>query len=595
MIFINDIDVDLDAETIASLFADDTATWRKDGIVKGSQRRIAQEEVDKILTWADKWKMKVNGDKTRCMIFSNSKDDQHWDPGLKAGGVPVKCVQEYKFLGVKAESDLRFREHVKSRVEMGRKRNRVLKCMSGKSWGNTREVQRNIYMQFVRAALEYASPSWNSWISASLLQSLQRVQNDALRAVVGAAATTPTDFLYLEADIEPLKERLEKKDKLVREKYMRLPKEDDRRMMMEEEKGVRLKTRQGWRESTKPNAADKRYTLEELKPPLEPWMTINLQFDTVTLTKPKEQHSKEELKLKTDNKLAQMEADTIIWTDGSTNGRQEKGGAGVFIQNTRNGSTERMSFPAGEICSSFGAEGVALLRALEWLEMHPVGKTIICTDSLSVHAALKKDCWKDAQDWIRKIKLQCRKLQGIVKLLWVPSHCGVEGNEEADRLAELGTKGDQKEIPITQAIGYAKVKKKRWTITHKRAKTIFRDKLKPKLNIEKTWPRRVQSLYSRLRSDHCKELKAYLYRIEVIDDPNCECGEKETIEHVLCHYPKLGEVRRRVMEEPLQLHHLVSEPEKCRQILATRFEGLKFKHDSDEQRDDGAPAGAGAM
>ena len=132
------------------------------------------------------------------------------------------------------------------------------------------------------------------------MQSLQRVQNDALRAVVGAAATTPTDFLHLEADIEPLKERPEKKDKLVREKYMRLPKEDDRRMMMEEEKGVRLKTRQGWRESTKPNAADKRYTLEELKPPLEPWMTINLQFDTVTLTKPKEQHSKEELKLKTD-------------------------------------------------------------------------------------------------------------------------------------------------------------------------------------------------------------------------------------------------------------------------------------------------------
>ena len=62
----------------------------------------------------------------------------------------------------------------------------------------------------------------------------------------------------------------------------------------------------------------------------------------------------------------------------------------------------------------------------------------------------------------------------------------MEGNEEADRLAELGTKGEQKEIPITQA----KVRKKRWTSTHNRAKTIFRDKLKPKLNIEKTWPRR---------------------------------------------------------------------------------------------------------
>ena len=159
--------------------------------------------------------------------------------------------------------------------------------MSGKAWGNTREAQRNIYMQFVRAALEYASPSWNSWISATLLQSLQRVQNDALRAVVGAAATTPIDFLHLEADIEPLRERLEKKDMLVREKYKRLPQDDDRRLLMEEEKGVRLKTRQGWRERTKPNAKDKEYKLEELKPPLEPWMSTNLRFETVTLTKSK--------------------------------------------------------------------------------------------------------------------------------------------------------------------------------------------------------------------------------------------------------------------------------------------------------------------
>ena len=31
LIFINDIDVDMDVETVASLFADDTSTWRADG------------------------------------------------------------------------------------------------------------------------------------------------------------------------------------------------------------------------------------------------------------------------------------------------------------------------------------------------------------------------------------------------------------------------------------------------------------------------------------------------------------------------------------------------------------------------------------
>ena len=61
----------------------------------------------------------------------------------------------------------------------------------------------------------------------------------------------------------------------------------------------------------------------------------------------------------------------------------------------------------------------------------------------------------------------------------------MEGNKEADRLAELGTVEDQKEVPITQAIADAKVKKKKWTITHERARAIFRDKLKPKMNIKR--------------------------------------------------------------------------------------------------------------
>ena len=68
------------------------------------------------------------------------------------------------------------------------------------------------------------------------------------------------------------------------------------------------------------------------------------------------------------------------------------------------------------MCSSFGAEGVAMLRALEWLEEHPANSTLICTDSLSVHAALEKDDWKDCQDWIRKIKMQARKVTETVTI-----------------------------------------------------------------------------------------------------------------------------------------------------------------------------------
>ena len=42
------------------------------------------------------------------------------------------------------------------------------------------------------------------------------------------------------------------------------------------------------------------------------------------------------------------------------------------MQDKRNNTEERFSFAAGVICSSFGAEVVAMLRALEWLESRSV-------------------------------------------------------------------------------------------------------------------------------------------------------------------------------------------------------------------------------
>ena len=60
LIFINDIDVELDIETAASLFADDTSAWRTDGKIRGSHRILMQKEVDKIMEWAEEWKMKVS-------------------------------------------------------------------------------------------------------------------------------------------------------------------------------------------------------------------------------------------------------------------------------------------------------------------------------------------------------------------------------------------------------------------------------------------------------------------------------------------------------------------------------------------------------
>ena len=54
----------------------------------------------------------------------------------------------------------------------------------------------------------------------------------------------------------------------------------------------------------------------------------------------------------------------VIWTDRSTNNKLARGGAGIFIEDNRRAIEEKLNFAAGEICFSFRAEGVTMLRAL---------------------------------------------------------------------------------------------------------------------------------------------------------------------------------------------------------------------------------------
>jgi len=168
----------------------------------------------------------------------------------------------------------------------------------------------------------------------------------------------------------------------------------------------------------------------------------------------------------------------VIFTDGSTSGRQKRGDAGVYIIDRRTGKEIKDSALTGPICSSYAAEEVAFLKALEWLIENPRESTTICTDSLSLQKALTNDDWKDSQDWIKKIKKMCHRIQGEITVLWIPSHCGCEGNEDADRLAKEGTKKEQSGVPITHVIAQAKIKNSKWAIEHQRAQEVYREKRK---------------------------------------------------------------------------------------------------------------------
>ncbi len=213
-------------------------------------------------------------------------------------------------------------------------------------------------------------------------------------------------------------------------------------------------------------------------------------------------------------------------------------------------------------------------------------KFLICSDSKSMCDALKQNNWKDRDPWLKKIKEEMYQLEVDTTLLWIPSHCDVDGNEQADELAKRGTTKSQDGIPVTHNIMKAKIKGRKWEVSHARALETYGDRRGPKMEVERPWPRSRRTLFARLRTGHAMELKAYRHKIEKEDDPNCEhCGVPETIEHVLCKCSALDEARARNWEGEVTIQMMVEEPEVCRKILSSRFPTLKATKKDVESRD----------
>ena len=585
LIFINDIDVKLDLATAASLFADDTSAWRRDGKVRGSERTLMQQEIDKITKWAEENKMSINVDKTQCMVVGTAAADQSWNPQLTANGEKIKPTKEYKFLGVTINNNLWFKKHIDNITKKGNKRNKILKCMSTKSWGWSLETQKQLYIQYNRSGLEYASSSWSSWVSKTATNRLQRVQNEALRTAAGLAKTCPMDFLHAETGVEPIKDRLEKNDMITYEKYLRLDDDDPRKVMTERPVTKRLTTRLGWRSKTEPLMKEFEHIKRAGKPVLTPpWRKTKVEFQRVELEKRKSEYTEVELREMSTAKINELQVKYKIYTDGSTNGKQEKGGAGVYVTDSEDKEIHKAFFAAGAVCSSFQAECVAMEKAVDWL-LENSGDSAVITDSMSMVEALKAEEWKNSDYHLAQIKHKLHMIESKVILLWVPSHCDVAGNEVADKLADRGAKESQQGIAVSEKIMKARIRRGKWQFIHERTARMYKDRRRPKMEIERSWPRKVRSAFSRLRTGHSKLLAQYRYLIDKADSPVCECGnedEEQTIDHLLCSCPLLNSSREQLKIHNISPDWMVTDPDLCRKLLSARFPELKLGTGTEE-------------
>lgn len=89
-----------------------------------------------------------------------------------------------------------------------------------------------------------------------------------------------------------------------------------------------------------------------------------------------------------------------------------------------------------QYCSVYTAEALAVLHAVNYGAINQ-NKYIICTDSSSTISALKNASNKS--NIIIKIRNKLVHHKNAIKVMWVPGHAGIPGNENADSRAKAAT------------------------------------------------------------------------------------------------------------------------------------------------------------
>ena len=208
------------------------------------------------------------------------------------------------------------------------------------------------------------------------------------------------------------------------------------------------------------------------------------------------------------------------------------------------------SYYLGSDLSIFTAELAGILLALEYILTLPkvIFRIAMLVDSKSVLQSLDYVRTKTRPDLVDELYylFYCLSLKGtVVDLCWIPSHCGIKGNEMADRAARRGAKRSEQFLDFiiskstsdyyrlleiaawercnTNADG-KKVLKTRFAIA------LVKGKL---LNSNLHYLRLVTSLIFRLRTNSLKT--------KFSKDVNCICGQHISLSHILYN---CGDVRK---------------------------------------------------
>ena len=583
LFYINSLKAAIPNDVCMSMYADDVVVWAQD---RSKERAAAQveEAVTAVVQWSSRKKLRLSAGKCAVAFFSSDPREASWRPVVRVGGDVIRFEPRPSFLGVEFDRTLSFRSHAASVAGRAISRCRVLAALSGQEWGWDRRSLVQVFLCYIRPLLDFCAAGWQPWLAASNFAVLERAQNRALRWVTGQCRTTPTEALTLEAGLPQYRTVSRRLGVVAYERALRLPRDHPRRIAASNSVEHRTKRASSWRREAAQLSANLGLADSEREPlnltgpaPWGPGRGKWLACGELPGGLNKES-SPLELRRAAEDAIDGYGSQLTIYTDGSVAADLRRGGSAAVVTigprcEFRVIATRRKAIE-GLTCS-YEAELLAVQLALDWLQESPGSEpALICTDSKALVSALDGARVSD-RIGVEIIRSLLDRSERRVSIQWVPGHCGLAGNELADRAAgepsaAVGASGDDGgDGDCRSCVSMSSVKAlvDRMVLdpppSHDRVRAVYcappddwGGSLSSSSSPSSSLPRlsRAEAVHlAQLRSGHCPKLAAYSAVITGASDggvcPNCML-EPQTLEHWLQVCPALLRLRSRIFGGP---------------------------------------------
>ena len=461
-------------------------------------------------------------------------------------------MDSFKFLGMILDSHLSFKQHIQYVRRKCLKRLNLFRCLVGSTFGADRVTLLRLYRTLVLPIIEYGSVVYVG-ASAVTLKSLEAQQNAFLRIALGAMRTSPVNSLQIESGVAPLYiRRMEQTLRYAARVKLHqnhpslasLNMPDTNRLNSVAAGERRMDSTIAQRITSFSNQLQ--WTLPQIIPiptlTVPPWKLPPIQLSYLS-EQPKINMDMREVQQQFYQFCDENRKSLFIYTDGSKIGNRT--GNAVFI----NGYKIQHRLP--DDTSVFVAELHAIYVALKTVCQSRTPNIVICSDSKSALQSIANPPFSHhLQVYIRNLHTDLHASGFQIIFLWVPSHCGIQGNELVDfyakqslslvTITDIPINMDSVKTAIRQTLAF------HWQ-TQWQADTTVTQLRTIKLTT-KSWGsssrknRQEEKMLCRLRIGHTFITHSHCFK--QITRPQCDtCDEDITVSHLLIDCPKYQQHR----------------------------------------------------